>query len=105
VTPQGLALKAHLTSQYMEASLRVYRELRQAAANTLAEVEDKGYRALRLEGNGEAAEIFRLTCLEHGVTVLSGQLDEVPRVEVKGADFAIDWPDSLKMHQDEKPVC
>ena len=47
VTPQGLAVKAHLTSQYMEASLRVYRELRQAAkeknpASSLPEVRSEG---------------------------------------------------------------
>jgi DNA-binding MarR family transcriptional regulator len=40
VTPQGLALKARLTSEYMQYSLRVYRELRQAAKETLAQVRD-----------------------------------------------------------------
>ncbi len=45
VTPQGLALKARLTSEYMEASLRVYRELRQAAREALAQVRGAGYNA------------------------------------------------------------
>jgi DNA-binding MarR family transcriptional regulator len=92
VTPQGLALKAHLTSQYMEASLRVYRELRQAAANTLAELKTDGYNTVRLEGNDEAAEIFRLTCLEQGVTIVSGTANEVPTVRVEGTSFAVFWP-------------
>ncbi len=45
VTPQGLALKARLTSEYMEVSLRVYRELRQAAREALAQVRGAGYNA------------------------------------------------------------
>jgi len=34
VTPSGLARKAQLTKEYLEASLRVYRELRRAAQET-----------------------------------------------------------------------
>ncbi|HEC36211.1 MAG TPA: winged helix-turn-helix transcriptional regulator, partial [Anaerolineae bacterium] len=61
VTPQGLALKARLTSEYMEVSLRVYRELRRAARETLATVREAGYTAVRADGRDEAMEIFRLT--------------------------------------------
>lgn len=93
VTPQGLALKAHLTSQYLKASLRVYRELRQAAQAALIEVQGVGYGAVHLEGDDEASEIFRLTCLEHGIKVVSGSADEVPVVSVEGARFLIRWPD------------
>lgn len=92
VTPQGLALKARLTSQYLEASLRVYRELRQAARDTLAEVKASGYEAVYLEGEDEAAEIFRLTCLEQAVTMISASADGVPMVYVQGAGFVVHWP-------------
>jgi DNA-binding MarR family transcriptional regulator len=93
VTPQGLALKARLTSQYLEASLRVYRELRQAAWDALAKVKALGYEAVHLEGEDEAAEIFRLTCLEQGVQVISASADGVPMVCVQGAGFVVDWPE------------
>jgi DNA-binding MarR family transcriptional regulator len=93
VTPQGLALKARLTSQYMEASLHVYRELRQAARDMLLEVKSAGYGKLHLEGDGEAAEIFRLTCLEQGVTVVSTPAAEVPLVCIDGARYAVRWPE------------
>jgi DNA-binding MarR family transcriptional regulator len=93
VTPQGLALKARLTSQYLEASLRVYRELRQAARDALAEVKASGYEAVHLDGEDEPAEIFRLTCLEQGVKVISASADGVPMVCVQGASFVVQWPE------------
>lgn len=96
VTPAGLALKARLTREYMEASLRVYRELRHAAKETLARVSEAGYEGVVLDGDGEAGaneamEIFRLTCLEQGV-VLDGAGAGVPRVRADGRTFAITWP-------------
>jgi hypothetical protein len=93
VTPQGLALKARLTSQYLEASLRVYRELRQEARDALAEVKASGYEAVHLKGADEAAEIFRLTCLEQGMRVMSMSADGVPMVCVRGAGFVVHWPE------------
>jgi len=87
VTPQGLALKARLTSQYMEVSLRVYRELRQAAQETLAQVRDKGYAAVN-----EAMEIFRLTCLEEGVRVEKDSSSPLPEVQAEGTGFVVAWP-------------
>jgi DNA-binding MarR family transcriptional regulator len=93
ITPQGLALKARLTSQYLEASLRVYRELRQSARDALTEVQEADFRTVCIEGNGEAVEIFRLTCLEHGVKVVSTTVPDAPTVRVDGTSFSVDWPD------------
>ena len=94
LTPQGLALKAHLTSQYMKASLRVYRELREEAQAVLDEVQEAGYTALGLEGQGDAVEIFRLSCLEQGVRVAAGAGDGLPLVQVDGLGFVVRWPSS-----------
>ena len=94
LTPQGLALKAHLTSQYMKASLRVYRELREEARAVLDEVQEAGYTALGLEGQGDAVEIFRLSCLEQGVRVAAGAGDGLPLVQVDGLGFVVRWPGS-----------
>jgi DNA-binding MarR family transcriptional regulator len=93
VTPEGLALKAHLTSQYMKASLRVYRELRQAAKETLAEVRGNGYTAVQADGRGEAMEIFRLTCLEEDVQVEKENPSPLPVVRAEGTSFAVEWPE------------
>ena len=93
VTPQGLALKARLTTEYMEVSLRVYRELRRAAQETLSEIRDAGYTALAVEGNDEATEIFCLTCLEQGIRVERNPSSPLPAVRALGTQFLLKWPE------------
>jgi DNA-binding MarR family transcriptional regulator len=100
VTPQGLAVKARLTSQYLEASLRVYRELRQAARDTLAEIKGAGYMSVYLEADGEAIEILRLTCLEQGIRVAGRRGDGIPSASVEGTRFVLYWPPKAP-HQGE----
>ena len=90
VTPEGLALKARLTKEYMEVSLQVYRELRQAAREVLEDMRERGYAALRAEGRGEAMEIFRLTCLAEGVELEDDPA--LPEVRAEGRGFAVEWP-------------
>jgi DNA-binding MarR family transcriptional regulator len=94
VTPEGLAVKARLTREYMEASLQVYRELRQAAQATLEQVRAAGYAAVRADGKGEAMEIFRLTCLEQGVHTgkTASPSPALPEVRIEGTGFVIEWP-------------
>ncbi|MGD9030634.1 MAG: winged helix-turn-helix transcriptional regulator [Anaerolineae bacterium] len=97
VTPSGLALKARLTKEYLEASLRVYQDLRQAARETLAQVRGRGYDAVQVDGDGGsgsegAMDIFRLTCLEQSVGT-EGGAGAVPRIRADGRTFAVSWPD------------
>jgi len=92
VTPKGLARKGRLTLQYMKASLRVYRELRQAARAMLARLRAAGFAAVRVPGRDEAAEILRLTCLEAGVRVENDSGDALPTVRVEGTQFVLEWP-------------
>lgn len=92
VTPQGLALKARLTSRYMEASLRVYRELRRSARETLEQVRSAGYTAVKVNGKNEAMEIFGLTCLEEGVGIEKNPSSALPEVRAEGTLFVVEWP-------------
>lgn len=93
VTPQGLAVKAHLTSEYLRASLRIYRHLREEARQVLDDLKRSGYSTVHLNGEGEAAEIFRLTCLEQGVKVASRAGDGHPTVTLEGTGFQVRWPE------------
>ena len=97
VTPQGLAFKARLASEYVRASLQVYRELRQAARETLALVRGRGYPAVRAGGRDEALDIFRLTCLEEGVPVEQSPSPPLPEVRAEGAHFVIEWPEERRL--------
>jgi DNA-binding MarR family transcriptional regulator len=70
VTPSGLALRARLTLNYVETSMMLYRQLRQAARREVATALQRGYAALVVQGDGDVADVCRLTCLEMGVRVL-----------------------------------
>lgn len=93
ITPQGVAEKARLTQDYMRVSLRLYREMRSQARNLLAQVLDAGYEAVRVEGDGDLAEICLLTCLEQGMQVRRSAHEScVPTLAVEGRDLTLHWP-------------
>lgn len=95
ITPQGMAEKARLTYQYMQASLHVYREVRAEAKRLLERVQAAGYKEVRIEGDGDVAEICRLTCLEQGVQIesTSGK-DRAPVLRVDGRGLKLEWLES-----------
>ncbi len=98
LTPSGLALKFELTRSYMEVSLRVYRELRQAAVDVLGCVQKRGYQAVCIEGRDEAAEILRLTCLEQAVQIAK-TWDAVPMLRSDGIGFVVTWPEDQRVER------
>src|SRR3972149_12022349 len=67
ITPSGLSLRARLAVTYVANSMALYREIRQSARQAIRQARRRGYRSLRITGNGEIAEICRLTCLEEGI--------------------------------------
>ena len=91
ITPRGIAEKARLTYEYMDFSLQVYRELRAGAQRLLDEVQAAGYSEVHIDGDGDAAEICRLTCLERGVKVASASQMDLPVLRVEGASLALEW--------------
>ena len=95
LTPAGLALKIKLTRSYMDVSLQVYRELRQEAQRVLTEVSQTGYTSIWIEGDDEAAEILRLTCLEQHVKI-EQRTAHVPTLCADGATFVVTWPEVEK---------
>ena len=76
ITPAGLALRARLTVDYVENSMRLYRQLRQAARREITRARKKGHEALRVRGDGDVADVCRLTCLEMGIRILEDGADE-----------------------------
>lgn len=100
ITPQGVAQKMRLTQAYMQASLRLYRETRAEAQRLLAQVQQAGYQAIRIEGDGDLAEICLLTCLEQRVRVRQGvEGGQSPTLRVEGMSLSLHWP-----HKPEEEV-
>jgi DNA-binding MarR family transcriptional regulator len=95
ITPQGMAEKGRLAYEYMQASLHVYREVRTEAKRLLGRVQAAGYREVRIEGDGDVAEICRLTCLEQGVQIEPmSEKGRPPVLRVDGRGLKLEWLES-----------
>ena len=85
LTPEGIALRAHLTVAYVERSMALYRQVREEARRALAMARERGYRAVAVRGQGDIADICRLTCLEQGMSVIGdGRTDGAAVLEIEG---------------------
>ncbi|MCK4801038.1 MAG: winged helix-turn-helix transcriptional regulator [Anaerolineales bacterium] len=93
ITPQGIALRARLTIQYIENQMRLYRETRQMVKELLAEARAEGFHQINVIGDSEIADVCQLTCLEQGFEVVN--LDHIPVLEVLGY--------SVKLHLEKEP--
>jgi len=82
ITPEGIALRARLTLQYIENQMRLYRETRQLVKELLSDIRAAGFQQVKIEGDSEIADVCRLTCLEQGVDVVD--IEEIPILEVEG---------------------
>lgn len=82
ITPEGLALRAKLTVKYVENQMRLYRQTREKVKELLAAAEARGFREVRIEGEGELAEVCQLTCLEQGFEVVDDL--SVPALVING---------------------
>jgi predicted transcriptional regulator len=81
ITPEGIALRARLAVDYVERSFSLYRKTRQRVREYISEVQVAGYDRLRIIGKGDVADICRLTCLEHGINVVTDEDVPILRVE------------------------
>jgi DNA-binding MarR family transcriptional regulator len=88
LTPEGISLRARLTVQYVERSMALYRQAREDARKVLARAREKGYRAVHIQGDGDIADVCRLTCLEQGMA-LADEADgpQVALLEVRGQEI------------------
>jgi DNA-binding MarR family transcriptional regulator len=82
ITPEGLALRAKLTVKYVENQMRLYRQTRVKVKELLAAAEGRGFCEVRIEGEGELAEVCQLTCLEQGFEVVDDL--SVPALVING---------------------
>ncbi|MBI4635734.1 MAG: winged helix-turn-helix transcriptional regulator [Candidatus Rokubacteria bacterium] len=67
LTPKGFAEKSRLTYEYVEYSLRLYRQTRAALRGALEPLARRGARRVVLCGTAEAAELAYLTMRELGL--------------------------------------
>jgi DNA-binding MarR family transcriptional regulator len=87
ITPEGIALRTLLTMDYIEQQFLLYRNTRKRVIEHLEAIQDAGYNEVRIIGEGEIAEICKLSCLEHGISLASA--GDIPVLEVTGLHVAL----------------
>jgi len=70
ITPEGLALRAKLTIDYIQNSFKLYRLVRERSIQVLDTLEKQGMIRIRLQGEGDVFDICKLTCLEQGFEIV-----------------------------------
>lgn len=93
ITPEGIALRAALTVDYIKNSFNLYRLVRERTLNTLKELRYQGYEQIRIEGGeDEVAEVARLTCIEQGVSICDKSDSKTPTIYIQGIKLALKLP-------------
>ena len=82
ITPEGLALRARLMVDYVQSSFKLYRLARERSQKVIQGLKNDGIHQIQIVGEGEVAEICRLTCLEMGMHVT--QDHKSPKVRIIG---------------------
>jgi DNA-binding MarR family transcriptional regulator len=90
ITPEGLALRARLTIDFVRNQFDLYRRIRERMLALVSEIGGDGHKTIRLVGEGEIAEVCRLTCLEQGVTITES--NDIPRIIIDGLNVRLEQP-------------
>ena len=91
ITPEGIALRANLTVDYIKTSFDLYRRVRDRSNRCLEQLKAAGYSEVHILGEGEIAEVISLTCLEQGVAL--NQSTNTPKISIEGIKLALILPD------------
>jgi DNA-binding MarR family transcriptional regulator len=89
ITPEGLALRANLTLDYIQSSFNLYRLVRNRSVEALDEVKRAGHSSVRILGNGDVADICRLTSLEQGFAVVED--GNAPILKIVDLKIFVEW--------------
>lgn len=89
ITPEGIALRAHLTMDYIQSSFHLYRLVRGRMLEALQQVKNAGYDRIRLQGDGDVAEVCRLTSLEQGIALVEDA--DAPLLRIVGLKVFVEF--------------
>jgi DNA-binding MarR family transcriptional regulator len=82
ITPEGIAMRARLTVDFIEQQFNLYRRTRQRVKEQLALVQQAGYHSVRLVGDGDVMDVCKLTCIEQDIAISTDNTG--PVIEVVG---------------------
>jgi len=90
ITPEGIALRTRLTVDYIQSSFELYRHTRQKTLTAIRQLRESGFAQVRIEGDGEIAEVCRLTCLENSLPVTEDP--SAPCIVIDGIHISFSSP-------------
>jgi DNA-binding MarR family transcriptional regulator len=82
ITPEGIAQRARLTVDFVEQQFLLYRNTRNRVKEYIDKIRAAGLDKVRIVGEGDVADICRLTCIEQHLNVVTDS--NAPALEVVG---------------------
>jgi hypothetical protein len=80
--------------QFVEQSMSLYRDIRSQSRQALEQAREKGIHKVYIDGDGDIADICRLSCLEAGFQIADRPASEdVAVLEIEGKDLVLQMPD------------
>ncbi len=90
ITPEGIAERAKLTMTYIENSMILYRQTREQALQVLQQAREQGFNQVMIQGDGDIADVCRLTSIEQGMSVVeSGEDGPVAVILIDGRQLML----------------
>lgn len=84
ITPEGIALRARLTLDYIQSSFELYRLIRERMFAVLECCARDSYSEIYIDGGGDVRDICRLTCMERNIAVAETDSLDIPTVRIMG---------------------
>jgi len=88
ITPEGISLRAKLTLAYVQQSFELFRKVRKRVLNLLEQLDHANMKAVRLVGQGDIAEVCKLTIMEQHFTLTEDP--DAPSLVVDGLDVILE---------------
>jgi DNA-binding MarR family transcriptional regulator len=93
ITPEGIALRARLLVDFIHSSMEMYRLVRDRSSKAIQDLKHGGWSEARIVGEGDVAEILRLTCMENGMKIV--QDGNAPVLKVVGLKIFTENEDQI----------
>ena len=90
ITPEGIALRAALTVDYIKTSFDLFRRVRERSNLCLDQLEQAGFSQVYVAGEDDVAEVVRLSCLERGIGLTNEP--QTPQIRIDGLKLALQLP-------------
>ena len=99
ITPEGIALRARLTVDYIQQSFKLFRHVRERVTSLLQKLEAMDIHTVRLEATGDVADVCRLTCMEQHFSLTDNP--DAPVLVVDGLKVRLELNSHESNHEEE----